>query len=147
MEQAIVSIGEAAQASGTSIKAIRYYEEIGLIPKAARRSNAAHGHGHRVFSAADIGRLRFIHHARLLGLTLAEVRELIAIAEQHGCPGNKPEYRDVFARHLGAINERIDHLLQLRTTIEDLLRSNPSPGSPACTWESCGCMASSRPAR
>lgn len=140
VEQATYSIGEAAEASGVSIKAIRYYEEIRLIPKVDRRANGPHGSGHRVFSVSDVGRLKFIHHVRLLGLSLAEVRELIAIAEEHGCPGNRPEYRDVFARYLRTINERIDHLLQLRTTIEELMSADPSAGSRACTWETCGCM-------
>ena len=138
--QATYLIGGAAEASGVSIKAIRYYEEIGLIPKAPRRTNVPHGNGHRVFSNADIGRLRFIHHARLLGLSLAEVRELIAVAEEQGCIENKPEYREIFARHLNAINERIDHLFQLRNTIEEFMAGEPSSDSGACTWETCGCM-------
>ena len=140
MTQATFLIGGAAEASGVSIKAIRYYEEIGLIPKVPRRGNVPHGNGHRVFSVSDVGRLRFIHHARLLGLSLAEVRELLAVAEEQGCPENKPEYREVFARHLNAINERIDHLLQLRNTIEEFMAGEPSSGSRACTWETCGCM-------
>lgn len=140
MDTPSYSIREAAEASGVSIKAIRYYEEIGLIPKAARRRNGAHGSGHRVFSGSDLGRLKFIHHARLLGLSLAEVRELIAIAEEHGCPGNRREYRDVFVRHLRTINERIDHLVQLRTTMEEFMSTDPTVASGACTWETCGCM-------
>ena len=138
--QATYLIGGAAEASGVSIKAIRYYEEIGLIPKVLRRTNVPHGNGHRVFSVSDVGRLKFIHHARLLGLSLAEVRELITVAEEKGCPENKPEYREVFKRHLNAINERIDHLLQLRKTIEEFMAGEPSSDSRACTWETCDCM-------
>jgi MerR family gold-responsive transcriptional activator of gol and ges genes len=140
VSQATYLIGRAAEASGVSIKAIRYYEEIGLIPKALRRTNGPHGNGHRVFSVADVGRLKFIRHARFLGLSLAEVRELIAVAEEQGCPESKLEYRAVFKRHLNAINERIDHLLQLRTTIEEFMAGEPSSDSRACTWETCDCM-------
>ena len=39
MQGRAYSIGEAAEASGVSIKAIRYYEEIELIPRARRRAN------------------------------------------------------------------------------------------------------------
>ena len=104
--QATYLIGGAAEASGVTIKAIRYYEEIGLIPKVPRRNNVPHGNGHRVFSVSDVGRLKFIHHAR----------------------------------HLNAINERIDHLRQLRNTIEDFMAGEPSSGSGACTWGTRGCM-------
>ena len=138
--QATYLIGGAVEASGVSIKAIRYYEEIGLIPKVPRRNNVPHGNGHRVFSVSDVGRLKFIHHARLLGLSLAEVRGLLTVAEEQGCPESKPEYREVFARHPNAINERIDHLRQLRNTIEDFMAGEPSSGSGACTWGTRGCM-------
>ena len=140
MEAREFSIGETAKATGLSIKTIRYYEEIGLIPKAPRRNSGSHTGGNRVYGEADVGRLRFIHHARLLALGLSEIRELIALAEEHGCPGNRPEYRDVFARHLRTISERIDHLVHLRTTMEELMSADRSAGSGACTWETCGCM-------
>lgn len=141
------SIGEAAAASGVSIKAIRYYEQIGLIPKAPRRANTAHGNGHRVFSARDVGRLKFIHHARLLGLALAEIRQLVALAEDSGCPGHHPEYQAVFARHLDAITRRIDQLAQLRRTIETFMQTDPAPSPRHCTWEACDCLAPEPPSQ
>lgn len=51
------SIGDAAKASGLTVKTIRYYEAIGLIPKAARHNSGAHTGGNRVYSEADVGRL------------------------------------------------------------------------------------------
>lgn len=134
------SIGEAAKAAGVSIKAIRYYEEIDLIPRMRRRANGGQGAGHRVLTAADIGRLRFIHYARALGVGLPEVRKLVAIAEEQGCPGSRPEYREVLAHHLASINERIERLLQLRRTLEGLMDAERPGTEGGCTWESCGCM-------
>jgi DNA-binding transcriptional MerR regulator len=134
------SIGEAARAAGVSIKAIRYYEEIGLIPRTRRRANGGRGAGHRVFTAADVGRLRFIHYARALGVGLPEVRKLVAIAEEQGCPGSRPEYREILSRHLGSINERIARLSQLRTTLEGLMDAERPGAEGGCTWETCGCM-------
>lgn len=137
MEQGY-SIGEAAQVSGISIKAIRYYEEIGLIPRMRRRANGGRGAGHRTFTATDIGRLRFIHHARSLGLGLAEVRELVTIAEEQGCPGSRPEYRVILSRHLETINERIEHLRDLRDTLKGLMETERT--DRGCRWETCECM-------
>lgn len=100
------SIGEAAAASGLPVKTIRYYEEIGLIPRAMRTNGSVHAGGHRVYSHADVGRLRFIHHARLFGLSLADIRELVALAEGKGCPSQQPEYRRILKGHLDEIDER-----------------------------------------
>ena len=73
------TIGEAARASGLTAKTIRYYEQVGLIPKARRRNSgsAPHTGGDRIYSEADIGRLSFVRHARLVDLSLADIRELL----------------------------------------------------------------------
>lgn len=134
------SIGEAAKAAGVSIKAIRYYEEIGLIPRMRRRANGGQGAGHRVFTIADIGRLRFIQHARALGLALREVRDLVAIAEEQGCPGSRPQYREILSLHLESINQRIERLLSLRSALESLMDAERPDAAGGCRWETCGCM-------
>ncbi|WP_372611797.1 MerR family transcriptional regulator [Halomonas sp.] len=140
MPSETLSIGEAAAASGLSTKTIRYYEKVALIPK-ARRSNAiARTGGDRVYAEADVGRLRFIRHARLLGLSLDAIRDLLELAE-HGCPGRQPEYRQTLERHLATIEERIQHLLGLQTTIRQLLSSEPSSGATDDGWKHCGCLA------
>lgn len=135
-------IGDAARASSLTVKTIRYYEDIGLIPQARRRNRSARTGGNRVYGEDDIGRLRFIHHARLLGLGLSEIRELVAIAEERGCPGSKPGYRDVLTRHLSGISERIDRLVRLRQTMEELISTDKASRPGECTWGSCRCMES-----
>lgn len=135
------SISQAAHASGVTVKAIRYYEEIGLIPHTARRTNGGQGTAHRVFAVADIGRLRFIHQARALGLGLHEIRELVAIAEKRGCPGSRPEYRDILNRHLESINDHINRLLQLRSALAGLIDADHRRSAQSkCRWETCACM-------
>lgn len=124
-------IGEAAQASGLSVKAIRYYEEIGLIPRAARRNGAARTGGHRLYVRSDVRRLRFIRHGRLLGLSLDEVGELLEAANGD-CPGVQPAYRDKLARHLTEIDERIEQLLGLKASIEEIVRSEPGSMRGRC---------------
>ena len=133
-------IGDAAKASGLTVKTIRYYEEIGLIPKAGRTNGGAHTGGHRLYTKADVGRLRFIHHARLFGLSLADIREMVALAEGKGCPSRQPEYRKIFGRHLREIDERVRHLLGLRTDIEALMVPPRQPKGQECSWSTCGCM-------
>ena len=133
-------IGRAAKASGLTVKTIHYYEQIGLIPRAQRRNSGAHTGGNRVYGEADVGRLRFIYHARLLGLGLPDIRKLLALADGKGCPGGQPEYEQVLARHLDDIDDRIRHLLGLRGTIEVLLSPQRRPKGKACSWSTCECM-------
>ncbi len=135
-----LSIGEAAKAAGLSVKTIRYYEEIGLIPKARRHDGNARTGGNRVYTEADIGRLRFINHARMLDLGLDDIRALLAIADEQGCPGDQPDYRRILARHRDEIDKRITHLLGLRKTIEDLMSRERSRDGEACSWNTCDCM-------
>lgn len=137
------SIGEAARASGVNAKTIRYYEDIGLIPRARRRTAHARTGGDRVYSESDIGRLRFICQARLVDLNLDDIRELLKIADK-GCPSTNPAYTELLKRHVRRVDESINHLLVLRSMVHQLLsRTNAAHGS-CCTWETCGCMHAER---
>ena len=121
-------------------KTIRYYEEIELIPKAPRHDSAARTGGNRIYSEADIGRLKFIHHARMLDLNLDDIRELLAIADKEGCPGEQPDYQRILVRHLAEIDKRVTHLLGLRKKIDDLMSRDPARDAEACSWSTCDCM-------
>lgn len=138
------TIGEAAQASGLTAKTIRYYEQVGLIPKARRRhsGSAPHTGGDRMYSEADIGRLRFIRHARFVDLSLTDIRTLLKIADTAGCPSEHPAYSDLLKRHIRKIDERINHLLGLRSIVYQLLNRSGATHTEPCTWDTCSCMES-----
>jgi MerR family transcriptional regulator, copper efflux regulator len=138
--QVSFSIGDAAEASGLAVKTIRYYEEIGLIPKARRTNTGVHTGGHRLHGEVDVGRLRFIHHARLFGLGLADIRELLALADGKGCPSGQPEYHNILKRHLHEIDERVRYHLGLRSAIEDLIAPARRSEGQKCSWGTCTCM-------
>ncbi|MGQ0662937.1 MAG: MerR family transcriptional regulator [Pseudomonadota bacterium] len=146
MARRILSIGGAAEASGLPVKTIRYYEEIGLIPQATRTNGGGRGGGHRIYGDGDVGRMRFIHHARLFGLSLADIRELLALAEAKGCPSGQPEYRKVLQRHLHEMDEHVRHLLGLRAAIEGLMSPARQGNAAECSWGTCACMRPTEPA-
>ena len=65
-----MTISEAARQTGLQASAIRYYEQIGLLPAAARVS------GQRLYDSSVLYRLAIIQRARQLGFTLDEIRQL-----------------------------------------------------------------------
>jgi MerR family redox-sensitive transcriptional activator SoxR len=65
-----LSIGELSRRSGVSASTIRYYEEMGLMPRAARVS------GRRVYDTASVDRLQVIAFAKEAGFTLREIKQL-----------------------------------------------------------------------
>ena len=70
-------IGKAAQLSGTTIKAIRHYEAIGLLPTPQREGR------YRVYSAQSVERLMVIKCAQQLGFKLKELQAIL-----HGHQGD-----------------------------------------------------------
>jgi len=70
-------IGELAGELGLNPRTIRYYEGIGLLPQPDRT-----GGNYRAYGREDWERLQFIKAAQRLGLTLDEIREVLAFAER-----------------------------------------------------------------
>ncbi|MGB3682723.1 MAG: MerR family transcriptional regulator [Rubrobacteraceae bacterium] len=110
--EALFRIGEAARISGFPVKTIRYYEERGLLEPAAR--NEA---GYRLYGDEVLGRLKFIRRAKLLGLTLGEIRGLVTIAED--CSGDDffPKLEEVLDSRLRETRQEISRLSALRDNL------------------------------
>jgi DNA-binding transcriptional MerR regulator len=71
-------IGEVAELTGTTPRTIRYYEEIGLLPGAADRTQGKH----RCYTQADVDRVGEILRLKaLLGLTLEQLSQLLEAEE------------------------------------------------------------------
>src|SRR5262245_45281483 len=65
-------VGELAKQTGLSVRALHYYEEIGLLSPSHRT-----GSGHRLYTASDVARLQQILSLRQLGFALDEIRECL----------------------------------------------------------------------
>src|SRR3546814_4465955 len=72
-----LAIGDLARQTGTKVNTIRFYEDIGLLPRALRTAS-----GRRTYGAADVRRLAFIRHSRGLGFSVEEIRSLLALADE-----------------------------------------------------------------
>lgn len=105
----MISIGEAARRSGTTVATIRFYEEAGLIPRAGRTES-----GRRVFSYADVDRLRLIRSLRSMEFGLEAIKDLIASMNR---VGSCLDVRDLAERHLKVLRARRAELDYLETTL------------------------------
>ncbi|GAB2914448.1 MerR family transcriptional regulator [Streptomyces mayteni] len=118
-------IGEVAAAAGLTTRAVRYYEQRGLLT--ARRATS----GHRRYEPADVDWLRSIREMLATGLTIEDVRTLVdawrVSVEPAGGPppdltaGSEtcPLPRTVIRRRLADLDARIDRLTRLRDTLAE----------------------------
>src|SRR5258708_8331340 len=67
-------IGDLTQRAGVTARTVRYYESIGLLPPGERE-----GHGQHYYTEETLARLRKIDHLKQLGLSLEEIRDVIAL--------------------------------------------------------------------
>ena len=110
MDQATYAIGDLARRTATTVQTIRWYERDGIMPAPVRTAG-----GHRVYTAAHRDRLAFIRHARELGFPLADVRELLRLADDPERPCGEA---DAIARaHLTSVRSRIARLLALEAEL------------------------------
>ena len=73
-KEQLTSIGEIAKKLEMSQRTIRYYEEIGLLNSIKRIEG-----GRRVYTDADLRRLKLIKRLKIMGMTLSEMQELEAM--------------------------------------------------------------------
>ncbi|MET1156279.1 MerR family transcriptional regulator [Arthrobacter sp.] len=76
-------IGELADRTGLSLRTIRHYDDVGLLPATARTDG-----GFRVYSEDDFERLMVIKQMKPLGFSLEQMAEILALlAERPNAPG------------------------------------------------------------
>lgn len=120
-----MNIGDAAAASGVSAKMIRYYEQAGLIPPAARSAS-----GYRLYNAADLHRLRFIRRARDLGFSVAEISQLLDL--WHDRARRSADVKRLAQAHIADLEERIARLRQMADTLQHLADCCAGDHRPEC---------------
>jgi len=82
-------IGELAERTGLSLRTIRHYDEVGLLPASARTEG-----GFRLYSEDDFERLMVIKQMKPLGFSLEEMADILTIlggGQGRGSAGGTPE--------------------------------------------------------
>lgn len=92
---------------------IRYYESVGLLPAAARRSN-----GYRDYGDQEVAVLQFVRRTRDLGFSLEEVSALLALWSDKKRPSR--EVKRLAETHIADLEERIREMRSVIRTLKGL---------------------------
>lgn len=109
-----LTIGQLSERSGCSVPTIRFYEEIGLIPQAARTDG-----GRRTYGDDDAKLLTFIRRCRDFGFPVEQVRDLVALSTSS--ERNCFEARDLAGGHLKSVREKIVEMKALERSLEEFV--------------------------
>jgi|GEM_PF-303448 DNA-binding transcriptional MerR regulator len=113
-----LTIGQLARVVGISAKAIRYYEEMGLLPRAARAGNR-----YRRYGQADVNRLTLLRRIRLLGVPLSAARSLLNSTDEARCAEVQRELLRLVDERLAALDHEIAELRVLQREVHRYQRA------------------------
>jgi MerR family copper efflux transcriptional regulator len=116
MPSKALTIGQVAKQAGLGTKAIRFYEGKGLLSPASRGENS-----YRLYGPDAVDVPRFIKQAQTMGLTLAEIREIIGIRQ-----GGRPPCQHVhtlLTQKADELDRKLADLLTLRRRIRSSLNA------------------------
>ncbi len=120
-----LTVGQAAEAAGITRRAVRLYEERGLLPSAPR--NAA---GYRLYDQDDVDTLVFIRRARALDLPLDDIGAILALRRDGATPCTA--VREMVDARIADIDRAIADLRALRASLiatrRDAATADPEPG-------------------
>jgi DNA-binding transcriptional MerR regulator len=111
----MLTIGKIAQRVGIRSSAIRYYERQGLIQPVLRGPS-----GYRFYGDESVRLLLFVKRAQALGITLKEIKPLLALAAR----GQQPctHVKQLAQKHLDEVDQKIRALQALQNDLRSLLR-------------------------
>lgn len=93
-----MQIGEVAERTGLSLRTIRHYEEVGLVVPSVRSKG-----GFRLYTDADVDRLKVIRRMKPLDFSLAEMRDLLQVTDRLGAVDDPPT-----SEERARLTERLD---------------------------------------
>jgi MerR family transcriptional regulator, copper efflux regulator len=105
----LLQVGDIAKACGKTVRAIHHYEEVGLLRPHARSKGR-----YRLYDQNALARVRWIGKLHDLGLSLAQIQEMVALWEAApSAPGAMAKIRAIYGQKLEETRAQIAHLATL----------------------------------
>jgi DNA-binding transcriptional MerR regulator len=109
-----LTVGQVAARAGVSADTIRYYERVGVLPKAARTPT-----GYRSYPETVLNRIALVRNAQRFGFSLREIAGFLRVRERGGKPCH--EVRAAAARMLAAVDKHLADLTTARARMRETL--------------------------
>ena len=120
-----LKIGDLSKATGIQVVTIRYYEKEGLLRQPERSDS-----GYRLYSDNDVERLHFIRRCRQHGMTLNEIRDLLAFRDN---PAPSCDWiNSLVEKHIREVEKQIESLQHLKRHLESLRSTCDGDHSHGC---------------
>jgi len=116
----LISIGRVAKRSGSSVSAIRFYADEGLVPSVRSAS------GHRLFAKSSLRRVSFILISQSLGYTLQEIKKVLESLPSNRTP-TQADWRRLSKMFGQELDQRIAKLKRLKESLDGCI--------------GCGCLS------
>lgn len=117
-------IGAFAAASGVNVETIRFYQRKGLLPRPRRAYGSI-----RRYGAADVARVKFVKSAQLLGFSLQEIADLLALEDGTRCA----EARVAAEQKLEDVRAKLEDLRRIESVLAQLVdRCGSARGTISC---------------
>ncbi|WP_405819506.1 heavy metal-responsive transcriptional regulator [Streptomyces sp. NBC_01390] len=126
-------ISQLADLSGVPATTLRFYEDAGLLP--ADRTPA----GYRQYGEDAVERLEFISSAKLLGLALDEIRELLDVREEGVCASVRARMLPLVAARITETDGRIAELRAFSGRLAGVHADLSGPAPEGACGPDCGC--------
>ena len=120
-----MNIGKAAKLSGLTVKAVRYYSDIGII-----KPNVAVDTGYRDYSKPDLAKLQFVAKARKFDFSLNDCGELLALYEN--TERSSKEVKALTLEKIAEIDTKLTELNMLRDQLSRLASACQGDDRPNC---------------
>jgi MerR family transcriptional regulator, mercuric resistance operon regulatory protein len=124
-QDATLTISVLSEQSGVNIATIRFYERVGILPKAQRSPS-----GHRIYDPDQLKRLTFVRRGRELGFSLEQMRDLLRLVD--GARDTCAEVKAITLNHLEDVRHRIADLRRLELTLKEVAGKCSGGSAPGC---------------
>jgi DNA-binding transcriptional MerR regulator len=115
-EHRLHQIGEVAEIVGLSLRTIRYYEEVGLVPPSGRSSG-----GFRLYTSGDVERFRVVKAFKPLKFTLDQMRDLLGLLGRLDAGASlSADERDRLTQYAAAADKRGLELREQLSAVDEL---------------------------
>ncbi|MFF9141008.1 heavy metal-responsive transcriptional regulator [Streptomyces albogriseolus] len=132
-------ISQLAERSGVPATTLRFYEDAGLLPAARTPS------GYRVYGEDAVERLAFISSAKMLGLALEEIRDLLDVREEGVCASVRARMLPLVADRITQTDGRIAELRAFSAHLAGVHAELSWPAPAGACGPGCGCTTTSMP--